>query len=41
MALVDAIASGEVHEDPVQHLAWPIPSAVRLLAGVYASPKHG
>ncbi|KAL5095544.1 hypothetical protein Trisim1_000315 [Trichoderma cf. simile WF8] len=41
VALVDAITSGEVREDPIPHLAWPVPSATRLLAGVHASLKHG
>ncbi|KAL6816597.1 ceramidase [Trichoderma sp. SZMC 28015] len=41
VALVDAITSGEVREDPIPHLAWPVPSAARLLTGVHASPKHG
>ncbi|KAL7906108.1 alkaline phytoceramidase [Trichoderma velutinum] len=40
VALVDAITSGKVHEDPIQHLAWPVPFAARLLAGVNASAKQ-
>ncbi|KAL6879577.1 ceramidase [Trichoderma longibrachiatum] len=40
VALVDAITSGEVREDPVPHLAWPIPSAARFLGAANASPKQ-
>ncbi|KAK3177495.1 hypothetical protein K4F52_009746 [Lecanicillium sp. MT-2017a] len=31
VALVDAITSGEVHEDPSSQLAWPIPLAAKLM----------
>ncbi|KAH8122276.1 alkaline phytoceramidase [Trichoderma asperelloides] len=40
VALVDAITSGVVREDPIHHLAWPVPSAARLLSGANASPKQ-
>ncbi|KAL7791599.1 ceramidase [Trichoderma afarasin] len=36
VALVDAITSGEVLEDPIQHYAWPVPSVARLLVDASA-----
>ncbi|UKZ96402.1 uncharacterized protein TrAFT101_011193 [Trichoderma asperellum] len=39
VALVDAITSGVVREDPIHRLAWPVPSA-RLLSSANASPKQ-
>ncbi|UKZ82759.1 hypothetical protein TrVFT333_010555 [Trichoderma virens FT-333] len=40
VALVDAITSGEVREDPTHQLAWPVPAAARLLTGANATPKE-
>ncbi|KAK1240320.1 hypothetical protein MKX08_007762 [Trichoderma sp. CBMAI-0020] len=41
VALVDALTSGQVQEDPIHHLAWPVPSVARLLAGANTTPKQG
>lgn len=39
VALVDAITSGEVHEDSTSQLAWPVPMVARLMPDMGVPPK--
>ncbi|KAK5992082.1 Alkaline ceramidase YPC1-like protein [Cladobotryum mycophilum] len=39
VALVDALVLGEVTEDPIPNLAWPVPFASRLLSGTEKPAK--
>lgn len=38
VAIVDILVSGPVTDDPLQHLAWPLPSAASYMAG--RTPKE-
>ncbi|KAF3391524.1 Alkaline ceramidase 3 [Penicillium rolfsii] len=40
VALVDLVTTGELNEDPTEHLAWPIPPAMRLIESMTGSAKH-
>jgi dihydroceramidase len=40
VAVVDLIISGDVHKDPTDQLAWPVPFAVRLVSSSQKSTKQ-
>ncbi|KJZ73100.1 hypothetical protein HIM_07484 [Hirsutella minnesotensis 3608] len=39
VSVVDTITSGEVRDDPVESLAWPVPMAARFVSGATAAKK--
>ncbi|KAJ5455713.1 uncharacterized protein N7458_003977 [Penicillium daleae] len=40
VVLVDLVTMGEVHEDPTEQLAWPIPPAARFIESLTGSAKQ-
>lgn len=40
VAVVDLIITGDVHKDPTDQLAWPVPFAARLMSGSQKSTKQ-
>ncbi|KAJ5157605.1 uncharacterized protein N7482_008705 [Penicillium canariense] len=40
VALVDLVTTGELHEDPTEHLAWPLPLAARFIESQTGSWKQ-
>lgn len=40
VVLVDLVTTGEVHEDPTEQLAWPIPPAARFIESLTGSAKQ-
>jgi dihydroceramidase len=40
VAVVDLVITGDVHKDPTDQLAWPVPFATRLVSSSQKSTKQ-